>query len=467
LAAWLLTQSWHYVAGPSLSDNTRAPALATLALAALATLAGSWALLDLPVPAPWLHRTVLLLTVLIVMGAGYRLGLGRMTAPWGGAGQIVGDVLLMLAVPTLAGVLGQEFFLYDHELRTTPLAWSAVALVAVLLAAVMAVGIWLAVARSNPAGLSEAARVRLVWGAELVFVLLWVHLRVNVPDLVPTFIGRNWAFVLMALGFLGVGLGELCKRRGLNALAGPLGQTGLFLPLLPVLALLVRPVAELGELGEAVPGLRPIFRYIERLPQHFALHALLWFLLSLLYAFAAILRRASGFALLAALAANFGLWVIYHHVEGLAFVLHPQLWLVPLGLIVLVAECLNRERLTPGQAQAVRYLGLLLIYLSSTADLFLAGLGDVGLSLVLAVLAVLGVLAGILLRLRAFLFLGVSFLFLVVFARIWHAAVERAQTWVWWASGIVLGVAILALFALFEKRRNDVLGVVERLRRWD
>jgi hypothetical protein len=50
---------------------------------------------------------------------------------------------------------------------------------------------------------------------------------------------------------------------------------------------------------------------------------------------------------------------------------------------------------------------------------------------------------------------------------IWHAAVDRAQTWVWWASGIVLGIAILSLFALFEKRRNEMLRMVEEIRKWD
>ncbi len=84
----------------------------------------------------------------------------------------------------------------------------------------------------------------------------------------------------------------------------------------------------------------------------------------------------------------------------------------------------------------------------------------------LALLSVAGVLVGILLRVRAFLFLGVTFLFLVVFSQIWHAAVDRAQTWVWWASGIVLGVAILTLFALFEKRRADVLKMIDDVRSW-
>lgn len=71
----------------------------------------------------------------------------------------------------------------------------------------------------------------------------------------------------------------------------------------------------------------------------------------------------------------------------------------------------------------------------------------------LALLSVLGVLAGVLLRVRAYLFLGTGFLILVVFSMIWHTAVGLEQTWLWWVCGIVLGVAILTLFALFEQRR--------------
>jgi hypothetical protein len=44
--------------------------------------------------------------------------------------------------------------------------------------------------------------------------------------------------------------------------------------------------------------------------------------------------------------------------------------------------------------------------------------------------------------------------------------VDRAQTWVWWASGSVLGAAVLTLFALPERRRHDVLQVLDALRRW-
>src|SRR5204863_6472255 len=132
--------------------------------------------------------------------------------------------------------------------------------------------------------------------------------------------------------------------------------------------------------------------------------------------------------------------------EPLACLVHPQAWLIPLALIVLAAEHVNRDRLTRGQSLSVRYLGLLLIYVSSTADMFIAGLGNsVLMPVVLALLSVLGVLAGILLQIRSFLFLGVAFLLLDIFAMIWHAAVDRYQTWVWWASGVVLGAAVMAL----------------------
>lgn len=190
-------------------------------------------------------------------------------------------------------------------------------------------------------------------------------------------------------------------------------------------------------------------------------------LLGMLYGLTAVLRRSSWFALLAALAGNFGLWVIYAQHPDLAFTLHPQLWLGPLGVLVLVAERLHGEQLTPSQAQGVRYFGLLMIYVASSFDMFIHGLGNsVLLPIVLAVLAVLGVLAGILWRVRAFLMCGVAFLGLVIFSQIWHAAVQRGHVWVWWASGLVLGAAIYALFAVFEKRRNDVVRLLDEFRHW-
>jgi hypothetical protein len=186
-----------------------------------------------------------------------------------------------------------------------------------------------------------------------------------------------------------------------------------------------------------------------------------------LFGVLALARRSTAWAIAAALAANFALWALLMHV-GIGFLLHPQAWVIPLGAIVLVSEHINRQRLSAEAAQALRYLGISLIYVASTADLFLTGLGNsVWLPIILALLCVAGVLGGILLRVQAFLYLGVGFLLVDVLSMIWHAAVDRAHTWLWWACGIVLGASILALFALFEKRRTDVVDLLDRFRQWE
>jgi hypothetical protein len=409
--------------------------------------------------------------VLAIGGAFYGTRARKMFAetPWH---ECLGK--MSAATLTLAGVaflllLGQEFVLYDAELRTSPMQLPAVLLVTGLLIAAVAAALRLAV--SPPAQLStlsDRARTRLVWLAEFLVVAVFLHVRLNRPDWMPALIGEYWPLLIMALGFAGVGLAEIFRRRGLYVIAEPLQRTGVFLPLLPLLAYLVRPLSKMNAVGEAVPGLQPLLRYLDNMPAGYFMHALLWFLLGVLYLQVAIMRRTSTFAFLACLAANFGLWVIFAHQQDLSFLLHPQIWLIPMGLIVLAAEHWHRDSLDKNQSAALRYFGVLLILLSSSADMFITGLGNsVVLPLVLAVLSIAGVFAGIVLRVRAFLFLGITFLFLVLFAQIWHAAVDRAQTWVWWASGIVLGAAILALFAVFEKRRNDVLRIVEDIKRWE
>lgn len=454
------------------SFRSNAVRIGTLILGLLIAVEASWALLDPACPAPWLHRQVLVLAVLTVGTGLYRSGLAGLfsgATHWGRSARRMGPALAVVAAGLLLLVLVQEFLLYDPDaaVRRTPLALPAMLLVAGLLLGVLVSALWLAVSQRNLLKLTDRGRVRLVWGAEILLFLLLVHLRLNVPDLFPSFLGRNWAFVLMFWSFVGVGLGEWFRRRNLPMLAEPFHRTGMFLPLVPLAAFLARSLTDLRNLDETIPGLSPLLRYLDRLPSAFQLHALLWFLLGGLYTFVAVVRRASAFALLAALAANFGLWVIYANHENLLFLLHPQIWLIPLGLIILAAEHLNRSRLDPVQSQALRYAGLMVIYLSSTADMFITGLAhSVLLPIILALLSIAGVLAGILLRVRAFLYQGVMFLFLVVFAQIWHAAVDRAQTWVWWASGVLLGVLILALFGLFEKRRNDVLRMIEDFKRW-
>ena len=57
------------------------------------------------------------------------------------------------------------------------------------------------------------------------------------------------------------------------------------------------------------------------------------------------------------------------------------------------------------------------------------------------------------------LFTGVILVLIMV-------AHQQTGIWVWWVFGIGLGIAILSLFALFEKKRPEMLAWVEKIRNW-
>jgi hypothetical protein len=445
---------------------------AALAFGALAAAEIAWACPDPAGPVPWLHRNVLLMAALAVMTALYGVALPRWLArdaEWVRIARRFGPLLGMLASLTLLVLLVQEFRLYNAATRRTPMAWPEVLVVAAALVTLMVSSIRFAVVPGrDPFGLSERGRTLYVYAVELLLVLLFLHVRLNVPELFRGWAAKYWTILVMLIAFIGVGLSEFFERRRLRVLAEPLQRTGVFLPLLPLFAFWAKPPAPLLTFADThAPGLRPLLGYLDKLPQHFDSYSFLWLLVCGLYGLVSLTRRSFVFALLAALAANFALWSLLAH-HGIAFLLHPQCWLIPPALIVLAAEHANRDRLRPELSAGLRYLGINMIYVSSTADLFIAGLGNSAvLPIILAVLSLAGMLLGILFRVRAFLFLGISFLFLDVFTMIWYAAVDRYQTWVWWVSGIVLGAAILTLFAVFEKRRNDVLHLLEEIKRWD
>ena len=106
--------------------------------------------------------------------------------------------------------------------------------------------------------------------------------------------------------------------------------------------------------------------------------------------------------------------------------------------------------------------------MSSTADIFINGVADAPwLPIVLAAISILGIFLGIMFRVRAFLFLGISFLTVSMLTVVWHAAVDLKQTWLWYVCGIAAGILILAIFAVFEKKRQQVLEIMGKLQDWD
>jgi hypothetical protein len=402
--------------------------------------------------APWLHRTVVLLVAGAVMLVVSAVGLARIlpsASDWIAIGRRASLWFGGLTLAALALVLMQEIVPFDFE-NGTPMASWAIAVVTATLALLIAACIRLAVSRQpDPCGLSESGRQIYVYAAEVLLALVGLHVRLTLPWLFHRgFVERYWMLIVMAVAFAGAGLSEFFHRRRLPVLSKPLERTALLLPLLPAVGFWF------------APDPASAWAIIGRTP-------MLWFLMSAFYGSMAFMRRSAGCAALAVLVANMGLWVALHRF-GIGLQQHPQLWLIPIALAVLVAEFLNHNRLSAAQSAAFRYLALSVIYLSSTADMFIAGLGkDWRLPLILMLLSVAGVLAGLVLRIRSFLLLGIVFLLLDIVAMIWHAAVDLQHTWIWYVCAIIVGVGVLGVVALFEKRRNDLVEAVRKLKQWE
>ena len=294
----------------------------------------------------------------------------------------------------------------------------------------------------DPFALSDTGRTAYVYAAELFIALLVFHLRMTMPWLFGGWVAQYWSLIILGVSFLGVGLSEVFRRQGRAVLAEPLERSGAFLPVLPLLSAFWGPVQ---------PGLDSLYLVLA----------------GALYGGVSLQRRSAGYGALAALAFNAALWTVLGRWPGFGLAEHPQLWVIPPALCVLAAGYLNRDRLTEAQQTSLRYGAALAIYLSSTADIVLTGVAQAPwLPLVLGALAIAGIFTGILLQIRGFLMLGLGFLGLALFSMIWHAAVDLHQTWLWWASGIVVGSLILALFALFEKKRVELLQVLRQMKGW-
>jgi hypothetical protein len=146
---------------------------------------------------------------------------------------------------------------------------------------------------------------------------------------------------------------------------------------------------------------------------------------------------------------------------------HVQLYGIPIGLAILLAEQIHHRELKPSVTSAMRYLALTCIYLTSSAE-FLWELGEtIWLPLGLIGLAILGILGGIFLRIRSFVIVGFTSLALVLGALVYHATVDQHQIWVIALAMLALGIPLLAFFMVFEKKKAQILAAANRFWNWE
>lgn len=417
----------------------------TLLAAAVAAVDFGWGIMSVQAePYYWLQRAIRLMVALAATTFVYGSVLTRFVAvagEWFNAIRRAATTVGGASLVTLLVVLGMEAMWYIPG-EGAPVTGLQIAVVAVVLVGLAAALISMAVLPGrDPLGLSERGRMAYVYTAEIVLALLFLHIYLTMPKLFSGLMRPYWPLVVMAIAFFGCGAGEWFGRLRLRVLAEPLQRSGAFLPLLPALGCWV--VSSETD------------------------HSTVLFVAGLVYVFLSMWRKTPIYSIAAALAGNIGLWSLWHE-HGQALLAHPQLWLIPPALSALIAAQINRERLGEAQLTAIRYLCVTIIYVSSTGEMFLTGVAEsLWMPMVLATLSVVGVMAGIMMRIRAFLYLGSSFLLLSMVSMVWHAAQNINHVWPWWAFGIVLGLVILTMFGLFEKKRNETLRLLDELKQWD
>jgi hypothetical protein len=416
---------------------------ASIALFVLGTVLLGWAWLTPGVDATWFNRSVILMVEafsLTVLFSVFSKSVRK--TPWASSSRDCLPALLSAVVIALVFCLGNEisFQLSFGAVRIHPVSLVAIGLT--LLAGAIVPVLFAVLPVHDPLSLQESGRMKYVYAAETMLALLILHVRLTMPWLFTGFFEDYWPFVVMVISYLGVISSESLRRRKLFVLAQPVERTGVFLPLLPVIGFWVA-TSQVD-------------------------YSSLLFVVGGLYGLLSTLRKSFIFGAMAAVAGNAGFWYVLQRTDNYQFFQHPQLWLIPVALSVLVGAYLNEDRLQEDQLAAVRYLSLVTIYASSTADMFINGVSNSPwLPLILGAFSLAGVFSGIMFRIRGLLLLGSVFLLLSIVTMIWYASVNLGWTWLWYVAGIATGATIIFMFAVFEKKRSEVLRVVEGLKDWD
>lgn len=299
--------------------------------------------------------------------------------------------------------------------------------------------------------LTRGSRKMLVYFAEASLVGAVASIYLCFPYLFSGVLANWWPVILFAIAMTSLAVGQTLSKTKLEILTDPITRSALLLPVIPLA----------GIWGSKFgPGLYNSFGW-DRLESY----SLLLLIAGGLYGLHSWISRSIGFRFLSACLTLMAFWTLLQSQPNLQFFEHPQFWLLPPAIASLGFVEWNQNRLTEAAVTATRYIAILVAYLSSTAEMMIRAFdGQFWPPLVLLLISVIGMVAGFLTRVRAFLYCGSAFIFIALLGMVWHAQQAIDQVWPWWAFGIAIGVAIIASLGYLEKNRPRVVAYLDSLK---
>jgi tetratricopeptide (TPR) repeat protein len=247
------------------------------------------------------------------------------------------------------------------------------------------------------------------------------------------------AAVLTLFAFVDLGIAEVMERVQLGLYSGPTRYASLVLPVLPLVQLIGK-----GGLTEIT-----VFHLV---------------VAGTFYAVAcgALQWRSLGYA--AGVLYNAALWVLWGQM-GWQLADHPQFFLVPVGLSAILFAEVNRHDLGRELVNSIRSAGLITTYLAMAAPVWqFRSFGD-WVALLLG--SLLGLFAGIGLRVQTFVWLGLVTFLADVAYELGRVGLEHALAK--WAIMLSLGILLIFFVALNEKKQIVITmrGYYQEIRSWE
>lgn len=294
----------------------------------------------------------------------------------------------------------------------------------------------------NIAQFSESLRSLYVYFAEVAIVLAGAILVSIFPEWFRLPMREYWPILMLGTAAIVQGVAMMLKQAGVSAVGDPLHNTSLLLPLVAPLAMLF--IATDASL-EMVLALGSVF-----------------------YFFLGATERSRNLAMIGGTFANGALLSFWNRFESLDFTEHPQLWLIPPAASIVLATHVERDRIPKEAASWLRYLCMATIFCSSSSEILIQGLGrSLWPPMVLMVLSLMVGFLGIAFQVKSYLYSSLLFTLFAVVAMVAHAQQSVQHTWPWWVLGISLGIGIMVLFAMFERKRDQLTKLSERLKSWE